>query len=79
MIRTDAEFIKHLEKPGFACSTSHLFALSILLELPIFVHEQGGVKGHDVQMFNPTNSIEKPIHLYRVAKMHYQYILFPNS
>lgn len=79
MIRNDEEFIKRLEKSGFSCSSSHLFALSNLLEVPIYVKEQGGIKGHDTQMFNPKNSTSEPIYLYRVAKMHYQYILFPKS
>ena len=37
----------------------HLHALSILLNVPIYVKEQKGVKGHDLQMFNPTESAER--------------------
>lgn len=79
VIKTDEDFLNHLEKNGFYCSTLHLFALSILLELPIYVKEQKGVKGHDLQMFNPTNSIKEPVYLYRVADRHYQYIFYSNS
>jgi hypothetical protein len=77
VITTDEEFLTRLEKDGFQCSTLHLYALSILLNVPIYVKEQKGVKGHDLQMFNPTDSAEEPIHLYRVADRHYQYMFYP--
>jgi hypothetical protein len=79
VLRTDEEFLNSAEKDGFHCSTLHLFALSILLKLPIYVKEQQGVKNHDTQQFNPTQSTEPPIHLYRVGNLHYQYIFYPKS
>jgi len=76
LIHTDKEFLQHLEKDGFWCSTIHLFTLSILLELPIHVKQGAeGVKGHDVQEFNPTDSTKEPIHLYR-TQSHYQYLFY---
>ncbi len=75
-VRTNNDFLNLLEKNGFQCSTLHLFALSIKLELPIHVHDQYGVENHDIQYFNPTNSTKDPIHLYRKANMHYQYMEF---
>lgn len=76
LIYTDEKFLNSLEKNGFYCSTLHLLALSVLLEIPIYVKEQLGVKNHDIQMFNPTESEKEPIHLYRVANRHYQYIFY---
>lgn len=76
LIYSDELFLNALEKNGFYCSTLHLFALSILLQIPIYVKEQFGVKDHDIQMFNPTQSESEPIHLYRVANQHYQYIFY---
>lgn len=77
IIKTDEEFLNRLAKDGFYCSTLHLFALSIKLDLPIHVHEQAGVKNHNIQMFNPRESHKTPLHLYRVGNIHYKYILFP--
>lgn len=77
LIRTDAEFLNRLEKKGFYCSTLHLFSLSFLLKVPIFVHEKNGTPGHDIQRFNPTDSQLDPVHLYRVGRCHYQLIVFP--
>lgn len=79
IIRTDEDFLNHLEKNGFYCSTLHLFALSIQLGVPIYVHEQNGIKDHDIQYFNPTDSKKEAIHLYRVANIHYQFLLFPQT
>jgi hypothetical protein len=74
-ISTDEEFLNRLQQDGFFCSTLHLFALSVKFELPIYVHEKNGVKGHDVQMFNPTDSQKSPIRLYRIGNVHYKLIL----
>jgi hypothetical protein len=79
LIDTDAEFLNYLEKEGFFCSTLHLFALSVKFKLPIYVREEAGVPGHQIQMFNPTESKKDPIHLYRVRDNHYQLILYPQS
>lgn len=78
-IKTDADFLTQLEKDGFYCSTLHLFGLSVLLQLPIQVLDQLGVKDHNIQVFNPTNSEKAPIHLYRVGNIHYKYIFYPKT
>jgi hypothetical protein len=75
IIRTDEEFLKQLEQPGFYCSTLHLFALSAKLNVPIYVHHEDGVEGNDVEMFNPLKSTLAPIHLYRAGR-HYQLKLY---
>ena len=77
LIKTDEEFLNRLEKEGFYCSTLHLFSLSFLLKVPIFVHEQNGTPGHDIQQFNPADSKLDPVHLYRVGRCHYQLIMYP--
>lgn len=76
-IQTDAEFLNRLEKNGFSCSTLHVYALSALLEVPILVHEQDGIPGHDIQTFNPADSKLQEIHLCRVGKNHYKLMVIP--
>ncbi len=75
MIQTDEEFLTCLAKNGFFCSTLHLFALSTHFQIPIHVHEQAGVAQHNIQIFNPTQSEQEPIHLYRINNNHYQFLL----
>ena len=75
-IQNDFDFLNRLEKPGFYCSTLHLFVYSIKFDIPIHIYEQYGVPGHDIQFFNP-NKEKEPICLYRVGNIHYQLILFP--
>ena len=77
VINTDEEFLNRLEKKGFYCSTLHLFSLSFLLKVPIFVLEQHGIPGHDIQRFNPADSKLDPVYLYRVGRCHYQLIVHP--
>ncbi len=77
LIQNDSDFLSQLEKPGFYCSTLHLFAYSILFDIPIHVYEQYGVPGHNIQFFNPNNLEKDPLCLYRVGNIHYQLLLFP--
>ncbi len=78
-IRSDEEFLNRLARKGFSCSSLHLFTLSILFKLPIHVHDQYGSKDHNIQVFNATNSQLEPVHLYRVKRGHYQYMLFTKT
>lgn len=75
VIRDNEEYLKRLENKGFDCSTLHLFALSVLLEVPIYVHEKGGAAGHDFQVFNPTASQLDPVRLLHLKGGHYQLIV----
>lgn len=74
-IHTDEAFLNCLVKNGFFCSTLHLFALSAHFQIPIHIHEQAGVAQHNIQIFNPTQSAQEPIHLYRINNNHYQFLL----
>lgn len=78
VIKTEEDFLDRLEKKGFSCATLHPFALSAEFNLPIHVHEKNGIPGHDIQIFNPTESILNPIHLLRVRKGHYQLMIYPS-
>jgi hypothetical protein len=79
-IKTHEELLQRLEdkKKKFWCSTTHLYALSIKLQVPIYVKDQLGVMDHDIQKFNPTDSSKDPIYLYRVNRNHYKYMDFSN-
>ncbi len=78
-IHDDETFLKRLEEPGFFCSTLHLLALSLIFQIPIHVREQYGVRDHKIQVFNPLNSENPPIHLYRVGNIHYKFLLYPTN
>lgn len=80
-IKTKEEFLNRLEKKGFYCSTLHLFALSIILEIPIYVHKElNPKKPRTPEMFNPSISSKAPIHLYYdEVKQHYEYMLYSDT
>lgn len=67
-IENDEDFLKKLSAKGFSCSSTHLYALSHLLKIPIEVHDASD----KIQVFNPTQSVQEPILLYHKNKNHYQ-------
>lgn len=71
VIHDDEEFLNRLEEEGFYCSTLHLFTLSILLKVPIYVHTNAVTPP---EMFNPTDSKLDPVDLLHLSVGHYKWL-----
>ena len=76
-IHSIEEYLKKASENSFWCSTTHIYCLSCLLNVPIVVHDQQLINRGLLQpqaILNPKASTLKPIELLRVNNNHYNLI-----